>query len=431
MFTRPTLFLSTLVLGSVALAQQAPPQRFVVFGAPLGSGIALHGLPGMLCVQPELVLPFPAGPTVEGSLEDLRGDRPYWFTRPLWYQELDGAGLSPLRRFPALASGRDDAPEGGAGPANETNVPLAPTIELTLASEPSKTTFTCYLSFRDYLNHWSSLEAEFTRGAGMTWVATRFPAGLGRMTSLTDTGNRTFWDRMTLLKTDPQLTLELTRVKVLMHYSGLPSGCTPDITVVNRALSATLGAGLFGIASTSLDTVAVESRKTWAGITEAMPWCVQLAGEDLGKSGSDGAGDAFGTNPKYGGRVDLLCSEFVSWYYYQAGYVIGGENFRDITSTEQLDDAFYAAGRLYYYHLGRQLWLHMDTGVAYTPRAGDFLERRGANGAEHSMMMLRWDDVRKEATVINGPWPVTLRTVKVDELERSGKDFRIGRIKVP
>ena len=427
MCLRPTFLFSTLVLATLS-----PAQRFVVFGTPLPAAVTVPGVQGSLALQPTALLPFPSGPSVGGTLEDLRGDQPQRFQGPLWYQELTAKGFSPLRRFPEISTGRDDAPDQPPGPANEVNQPLAPTIELTLARVPAKATFTCYLSFRDHLNHWSSLEAEFTRsGNTMKWIATRYPAGLGRLTTLTDTGNRIFWDRIGLLKTDADLTLELTKVKIVMRYEGLASGCLGTIPVVDRAVQATLGPGLFGLALLTLDGEALLTRKSWAGVTEDMPWCVQIAAEDFGKSGSDGVGDPFGNNPKYGNRVDLLCSEFVSWYYHQAGYVIGGQDFRDITATEQLDDTFRDAGRLYYYHLGRQQWLHMDTGVAYTPRAGDFLERRGADGAEHSMMMLRWDNVRKEATVINGPWPVTLRTVKVDELEQNGKDFRVGRIKVP
>jgi len=45
------------------------------------------------------------------------------------------------------------------------------------------------------------------------------------------------------------------------------------------------------------------------------------------------------------------------------------------------------------------------------------------------MMMLRWDDAAKEATVINGPWPVTLRKVRVEHSElNQGKDYWVGRL---
>ena len=40
------------------------------------------------------------------------------------------------------------------------------------------------------------------------------------------------------------------------------------------------------------------------------------------------------------------------------------------------------------------------------------------------MIVLRWNAKRQEMTVINGPWPVTLRTVDV----RNGKEYYVGRI---
>jgi hypothetical protein len=353
------------------------------------------------------------------------------------YQVLDTLGPPSLGRLlqypePPAVAGAGDVEEaaGAAGPLAEIKYPLTPRIELTLDALPSLTTFDLYLVFQDHDHRTRALQVRFRRsGASMTWLGDVFPDGLGALTGLADTGNRSHWDRM-FLHNYNACAFAIDRVRIHVRYGNLPSGCSTDIPIVNRVVDQALPALWFCFpGALALNVAAVESRRAWAGVTDADAWVVQLAAEDFGKSGSDGA-DAFGANPKYDGRDELLCSEFVSWYLHQAVLPWAAANaFRDIVGTEQLDDLFDAEGRLYYYHLGQQRWLNMDNGAVYTPRSGDFLERRGEDGAEHSMIVLRWDAVAKVATVINGPWPVTLRTVAVDELERNGgKDFRVGRI---
>ena len=158
------------------------------------------------------------------------------------------------------------------------------------------------------------------------------------------------------------------------------------------------------------------------------PAVVRMVLDDLGKSGSDGAGqDPFGANPKYGARIDNLCSEFVSWYYYEAGVSVNGVSVRDIFATQQLHDLFEAGGNLYRYNSGTNLqaFVHPETSAKYTPKPGDYLERRGPDGAEHSMIIYRWlpgdpaaaktNDRYNRAVVLNGPWPVTLRLVHIHQ----------------
>ena len=119
---------------------------------------------------------------------------------------------------------------------------------------------------------------------------------------------------------------------------------------------------------------------------------------------------------------------------------VNGQSVKDIVGTQQLHDLFSDAGRLYRYNSGTSLqgFVHTTSGAAYTPKAGDYLERRGADGAEHSMIVFRWlpgnpsasqaDDRLNQAVVINGPWPVTLRLVKIHKDETTeGKDFYLGR----
>ncbi len=138
-------------------------------------------------------------------------------------------------------------------------------------------------------------------------------------------------------------------------------------------------------------------------------------------------------------------NEFVSWYYYENNEKVNGKSLRDIVGAQQLHDLFKAEGKLYRYNSGTNLqaFVHAETGEKYTPKSGDYLERRGSDGAEHSMIMYRWlpkdpsatkaDDQLHQALVINGPWPVTLRLVKIHKDEKASgegypKDFWLGRV---
>jgi hypothetical protein len=206
-----------------------------------------------------------------------------------------------------------------------------------------------------------------------------------------------------------------------MKYEGIPSTCQTDIPIIDWSINKTLDAGTSSI---DLDIYAQITRYLWAGIDFYGPAFVFTALCDLGKSGSDGV-DEFGTNPKYNGDNGYLCSEFVSWYYHEGGLVIDGSDFRDIEKTQTMHTIFKNAGLLYRYNKIREAFVHIVTGDVYEPRAGDFLERRYDGQAEHAMMVLRWDDTTKEITVINGPWPVTLRTINV---QTDSKNYCVGRV---
>jgi hypothetical protein len=229
-----------------------------------------------------------------------------------------------------------------------------------------------------------------------------------------------------------------------MRYRN-PAGLSPghlnhaEVPIVDWPVGMTLFSGHDEI---SLDEFARRSRYAWAGIEESDPAVLRMVAEDLGKSGSDGAGqDQYGDNPKYGGRIDKLCSEFVSWYYYQANISVNGRSLRDITEAQQLHDLFKAEGTLYRYSSGTRLqdFVHAETEERYIPQPGDYLERRGPGGAEHAMIMYRWlrrepsapnsHDRYNRAIVLNGPWPVTLRLVRIHEDEiTDNKDFWLGKI---
>jgi hypothetical protein len=246
-----------------------------------------------------------------------------------------------------------------------------------------------------------------------------------------------------------------------MNYDN-PAGSSPhgsdhvvngvDLSEVNHANIPIVDWNIYkdlkaGYHKLSLNSYRSASLYKWAGIGASNdPAFVRAAARDLGKSGSDGS-DNYGSNPKYGGTdSNYLCSEFVSWYYYHYGIKVNGKSLRDITTTQQLHDLFKAEGTLYRYNSGNYLqdFVHATTGETYIPQAGDFLERRGPDGAEHAMIMLRWlpkdpsslnsNDRLNQALVINGPAPVTLRLVKIhkDETatgENYPKDYYLGRIK--
>ena len=309
--------------------------------------------------------------------------------------------------------------------SSEIRRPLDPTIELTLAREPEHSKFDRHLTFRNHRKQAKRLKVSFVRASGLMWRASGFPAGTDEFRSLADTGNRQYWDSMLLENRGGDTEIRVAHLMIRMHYDDIPSGCSTDIDILNADIGQTLASGQSSIL---LDPYARLSRMNWAGITGSAPLCVVAAAHDLGKSGSDGS-DQYGSNPKYGGSVSQLCSEFVSWYYHEVGVVVGGKNFRDIVGAAQMHDIFSSAKQLYRYHSGKRAFIHAETEAVYRPQAGDFLERRGPGGPEHSMMMLRWDDAAKEATVINGPWPVTLRKVRVEHSElNQGKDYWVGRL---
>jgi hypothetical protein len=288
------------------------------------------------------------------------------------------------------------------------------------------------------------LKVAFRKTGALRWESDSFPDGIDTLKSLVDLGNRSYWDRMFLENRGGRTTLSIERMQIVICYDN-PPGRSPDhlnhaeIPIVDWPIGMQL---LSGYDEISLDEFARRSRYAWAGLEESDPSVVRMVVEDLGKSGSDGQGqDQYGRNPKYDARIDYLCSEFVSWYYYEANIKVNGKRLRDITGAQQLHDLFKAEGTLYRYNSGTRLqdFVHAETDVRYIPQAGDYLERRGPEGAEHSMIMYRWlpgesgaanrHDRYNRAIVFNGPWPVTLRLVRIHEEEvNDNKDYWLGRI---
>jgi hypothetical protein len=327
---------------------------------------------------------------------------------------------------------------------DEKHYPLEPSIVLEFSVQPEHSSFTRYLTFQDCRRHRKRLPVAFRRTDALRWEADSFPEGIDVLRSLADQGNRTYWDHMFLENRGGRTTLRIQRLQIIMRYDN-PPGLSPEnvnhaeIPIVDRTLRKTLYAGNSEI---RLDPYARSSRRTWCGLLATDPYVIRAVADDVGKSGSDGPGqDRYGRNPKYGAGLDNLCSEFVSWYYHQASITVNGKSLRDIIGTQELHDLFKAEGTLYRYNSGVNLrsFVHRDTGARYTPKPGDFLERRGEGKAQHSMILFRWLPEDRSATnthhqyhraiVFNGPWPVTLRQVRIHEDEiNDGVDFWLGRI---
>ncbi len=330
----------------------------------------------------------------------------------------------------------------GSETKDSRQLPSEPQITLDLLTQPAHNAFTRYLAFENHVGRRIRLAAHFQRTDALRWEADTFPDGIDTVTSLAQMGNRSYWDRMFLENRGGATTLPIKRITLTMVYADAP-GRSPEhldntkIAVVDWEVRMHLLAGHDEIC---LDEFARRSRHNWANLEASDPQVIRMVTQDLGKSGSDGVGDPYGSNPKYGGAISMLCSEFVSWYYHQAGIKVNGKSLQNITGTQELHDLFAAEGNLYRYDsaAGVQAFVHAQTNAHYTPHPGDFLERREANEAKHSMMLFRWLPGNPNATghhrynraiVLNGPWPVTLRLVLVQEDEMGGNlDFWLGKL---
>ncbi len=326
--------------------------------------------------------------------------------------------------------------------ADPNNYPLEPRMTLEMSSTPAHSNFNRYLTFEDHTGSRKRLNMSFRKTSTNIWEIDSFPDGIAVLKSLVDPENRSYWDKIYLENRGGDTTLAIKHLKLTMRYKD-PAGSSPaginhaEIPMVDWAINMTMLAGNDEI---SLNEFSKRSLHKWAGLLDSDPPVVRMAVEDIGKSGSDGS-DQYGLNPKYGGAISLLCTEFVTWYYYQNNIKVNNTSVRDLMGAQAFHDLFEAAGKLYRYNSGVNLksFVHSVTGEKYIPQPGDYLERRGPDGAEHSMIMFRWipgnpsasneNDRYNQAIVLNGPWPVTLRLVRIHQDEiNEGKDFWVGRI---
>ena len=338
------------------------------------------------------------------------------------------------------------------------NFPINPIITIEMSSQPIHNNFTRYLTFEDHTGAIKRLKIKFKRQSGLLWEVDSYPNGITVLESLVAPGNRSYWDNICLENRGGTTTLPIKHLKIVMVYNN-PAGLSPsssdhiindlDLAFINHAeipivdweINMTL---LSGMDKIDLNEFRKRSLHKWAELEPSDPDFVRAAIEDLGKSGSDGS-DQFPSNPKYGGAISLLCSEFVSWYFHQNNITLDGQSLANIVGTQQLHDLFKSEGKLYRYNSGNNLqdFVKHGTNDIYIPQPGDYLERRGPNGAEHSMIIYRWlpkdptsnntNDQLNQALVINGPWPVTFRLVRIHKDEKATgngnpKDYWLGRL---
>jgi hypothetical protein len=328
----------------------------------------------------------------------------------------------------------------GAETKDTREVPIKPQITLEMFEQPTHAAFDRYLTFENHAGRRKRLRVLFKKTGALRWEVDRFPEGIDVLESLTDTGNRSYWDHMYLENRGGTTVLPIEKIQIVIRYDDAPGSSATEFPVVDSVVHMEL---LSGNDEICLDEFARRSRYMWAKLLASDPPVIRMIAQDLGKSGSDGQGDdQYGHNPKYRARTSKLCSEFVSWYYYEADIKVNGKSLANIVETQELHDLFAAEGTLYRYDCNAnvQSFVHAETNARYTPKPGDYLERRAENEADHSMIIYRWrpgnpsisaGDYRhyNRAKVFNGPWPVTTRNVFIekDEVDR-GIDYWLGRI---
>jgi hypothetical protein len=312
--------------------------------------------------------------------------------------------------------------------------------KLRVAPEQLSLTLTCrepvtekglirYIGFRNYQGKRKTLAIALKRLASHELSGECTAEGLATLQTLAHTGNRNFWDQMSLENHGDAQSLMIEHICLDIHYDIKDSPADDrleHIRIVDSAIASELAAGN---STLDLEPWARASRCKLAELDCHAHPAVILAVHDLGKTGSDGS-DQFPKNPKYASPSQRLCSEFVSWYYHEAGVVINkAREFRRIDLTRKLREAFAAAKRLYHYDNVTGKFFHTETGTEYSPRSGDFLERNKNGVSKHSMLVVSWNAAEKVITVVNGPWPVTLRRIKLSTLEQEkGVAFYLGRV---
>jgi hypothetical protein len=321
----------------------------------------------------------------------------------------------------------------GKNTSTEISLPQSVSCSITCTTEPSGSSFNRFLTFQNFAGERIRLKMTFTKISPLELEVTAFPDTTHNLQVLGSLNHRAFWDKMYLENRGGSSAISIHRMSLTVHYVKGASGTELDIPLLtNRRISRTLPAEEGEIYLTRYTIVPL---RIWAGISSRAHLVARMAAQDLGKSGTSEKGyDQFGSNPKYRGMINNECSEFASWYLHEAGLTFRHgkyASFKDITATSQLETIFKDLGKYYFYHNGQKKFLHQTTQAVYTPKAGDILMRRGGGKSEHSMIMISWDATNRTAKVINGPYPVTVRTVDVHTLEKdpdNPKDFVIGRV---
>jgi hypothetical protein len=316
-------------------------------------------------------------------------------------------------------------------------VPIKSQLRLTLDEIPSQDNFSCYLEFHDYEQNAVFIKFDFKKVGNLIYEAIldeTAPQELKKLQDMCLENNRSYWDEMLLENRDEIPELSIKHLFFTVSYNSTTKGCINDITILDWDIDQAFEQSYSRI---YLNTYARFSRLEWVKETvksitgkdyvydaNTVP-AFLAAVRDIGKCGTSGF-NMYDSNPKYGAGEENLCSEFVSWYYYSQGTPFGRKNFKDIFSATTLIGLFEQADRKYEYNSVTKQFEHSLTQEVYQPQPGDYLWRTNQG---HAMMIAGWDEEANVAAVINGPWPVTLRTVKIQKDEvSSDKEYSIGRM---
>ena len=323
-------------------------------------------------------------------------------------------------------------------------------IYLTLKTNPIHNNFTRYLTFIEMTGSERSVADSFMKSSRLVYEDHVTADGLATLQTLADHNKRSYWDIMYFENHRGRASLEIESLKVEIHYDNTVLGIETWAIIaytLNRELDS--GHDSFRVPSKRGRRVYARDTFDWS-LSEyyALPPALQLFISDIGKSGSSDADHSESDdNPKYSSDLEHpLCSETVSWYYYETGVEIDTGtaepyDFQDTAYHVELHDAFQDADRLYCFHSGREEWIRKNRsydwvyGDTYGPQPGDYLNRRNQPGTNngHSMMMVKWDSLDSVAQVIDGPWNINFREVDVliDEQHSDPNkqyDYCVGRI---
>ncbi len=314
------------------------------------------------------------------------------------------------------------------------NLPQGITLEIITNTPVTSNNLTRSLIFKNFED--KELELKFTlnvvNGFNNKLVITDFPETLHTLQVLGSMNHRSFWDRIYLKNAGGSTALDIHKISLTVHYVKGVSGAERDVPMLdNFELNQVLAQGDEIYLTNHIET----SMIGWAGLNTANSHSIAVeAARDLGKSGTSAVGfDEHGNNPKYRGWLSYECSEFVSWYIHDAYSNSSNYNgfpnncFKNITFTGQIHEKFHDLNKTYYYNNSRQgFYAEFNDSLTYSPKAGDILIRRGNGNFEHSMILVDWNSTSKIATVIDGPYLITLREVDIQGLESrdtNEKDF--------
>jgi hypothetical protein len=315
------------------------------------------------------------------------------------------------------------------------SLPQTITMSIIVNTPISSSDLTRHLVFRNFAD--KEIKLPITLNAvslnGNELVITDFPNTTHNLQVIGSMNHRSFWDRIYLVNYGRRTEIDIKSITLRVHYVKGASNSILDIPLLNNTrIDQVLGENdeIF------LTPFIEASVMKWAGIVSNDHQIAIMAAKDLGKSGTSSEGfDEHGDNPKYRGWLGYECSEFVSWYIHKVYSMMsnyngfGQDEFKNITFTGQIHEKFKRENKSYYYNVSRKdFYSEANDNLQYIPKAGDILIRRGNNKYEHSMILANWDSLGKIATVIDGPYIITLREVDVQELEEretNQKDYII------